>query len=56
MTKVAFGLHTRATTCIRGPKYAYVSIFMRMQLEFQKHKKCKFFTTMAKVWNESHIV
>ena len=56
MTKVAFGPHTRATTCIRGPKYAYVSIFMRMQLEFQKHKKCKFSTTMAKVWNESHIV
>ena len=51
MTIVAFGLRT----CVREPKHVYAGTFLRMQLEFQKHKKCKFSAIMAEIWNESHI-
>ena len=56
MTKVALGLRTWVAACIRGPKYVNTGIFLCMQLGFQKYKKDKFFTIMAEVWNESHIV
>ena len=45
-----------AIAYVCGPKYAYAGTFLRMQLGFQKHGKCKFSAIMAEVWNESHIV
>ena len=45
-----------ATTCVRGPKHAYTGTLLHTQLGFQKHKKCKFSTIIAEVWNEYHIV
>ena len=56
MTKMALGLRTWVVSYVHGPKHAYASTFLRMQLGFQKHKKCKFSAIMAEVWNESHIV
>ena len=56
MTKVALGLHTWVITCVRKPKNAFVGKFLCTQLRFQKHKKGKFSSIMAEVWNESHIV
>ena len=56
MTKVALGPCTWVEACVREPKHAYASILLRKQLGFQKHKKDKFFSIMAEVWNESHIV
>ena len=56
MTKVALGLRTWVATCINEPKDAYANTFLCMQLGFQKHKKCKFSTIMADVWNEFHII
>ena len=56
MTKVAIGPHTWTAAFIRGPKYAYVGTLLRTQLRFQRHKKCKFSTIMAEIWNESHII
>ena len=56
MTKVALGPHMWAVACIRGPNLAYAGTFLCMQLGFQKHKKDKFFTIMAEIWNESHII
>ena len=35
---------------------AYTGMFLLMQLRFQKHKKGKFSTIMAEIWNESHII
>ena len=55
MTKVAFGLRTWVATCVHEPKHAYAGTFLCMQLEFQKHKKCKFSAVMTEIWNESHI-
>ena len=56
MIKMAFDLHTWVAACVCGPKHAYASTFLCIQLGFQKHKKDKFFATMVEVWNESHIV
>ena len=56
MTKVALGPHMWAVACIRGPNLTYAGTFLCMQLGFQKHKKDKFFTIMAEIWNESHII
>ena len=56
MTKMALSLRTWVVSYVHGPKHAYASTFLRMQLGFQKHKKCKFSAIMAEVWNESHIV
>ena len=56
MTKVALNPCMWAVACIHGLKHAYISTFLRTQLGFQKHGKCKFSVIMAEVWNESHIV
>ena len=56
MTKVALGSCTWVATYICGPKHEYASTLLRTQLGFQKHKKGKFSTIMAEIWNESHIV
>ena len=56
MTKIALDLHTWIAACVRELKYVYIGTFLRTQLGFQKNKKDKFFTIMAVVWNESHIV
>ena len=56
MTKVALSLHTWVAACIRELKHVYASMFLYMQLGFQKHKKGKFSAIMAETWNESHIV
>ena len=50
MTKVALGLHTWVTACLRELKHVYVGTFLRTQLGFQKHKKYKVSTIMAEVW------
>ena len=54
--KVAFGLCTRVAACVREPKHAYASTFLRTQLGFHKHKKNKFSTITVEIWNESNIV
>ena len=56
MTKIALDLHTWIAACVRELKYVNVGTVLRTQLGFQKNKKDKFFTIMAVVWNESHIV
>ena len=56
MTKVALGLRAWVAACVHELKHAYVGIFLRTLLGFQKHKKGKFSAIMAEIWNESHIV
>ena len=56
MTKVALGLHMWVAACVCELRHAYTGMFLLMQLRFQKHKKGKFSTIMAEIWNESHIV
>ena len=56
MTKVALGMLTWVAACVRELKHAYAGTFLRTQLGFHKHKKDKFSTIMAEVWNESHII
>ena len=56
MTIAALGLCMWVATCVREPKHAYIGIFLRTQLGFQKHKKGKFSAIMPKVWNKSQIV
>ena len=56
MTRVALSPRMWAVACIRRPKHAYAGTFLRTQLGFQKHKKCKFSAIKAEVWNEFHIV
>ena len=56
MTKMALGLRTWVVSYVHGPKHAYAGTFLRTQLGFQKHAKCKFSVIMAEVWNEFHIV
>ena len=55
MTKEALSPHTWAVACVRRPKHAYAGTLLCKQLGFQRHKKDKFSTIMAEVWNESHI-
>ena len=56
MTKVTLSPRTWAATYVCGPKHAYVGTFLGTKLGFQRHKKGKFSTIIAKVWNESHII
>ena len=56
MTKVALGPRMWAAACVHGPKHVYVGTLLHTQLKFQLHKKDKFSTIMAKVWNECYIV
>ena len=53
---MALDLHMWVEAYVRGPKHAYVGTFLHMQLGFQKYKKDKFSTIMAKVWNKFHII
>ena len=56
MTKEALSPYTWVAACICKPKHVYASTFLHTQLGFQKHGKDKFFTIMAELWNESHII
>ena len=56
MTKEALFPCTWVVAYVCGPKHAYVGTFLGTKLGFQRHKKGKFSTIIAKVWNESHIV
>ena len=56
MTKEALDLRTWVAACVHELEYVYEGTFLHTKLGFQKHKKEKFSTIMAKVWNGSHIV
>ena len=56
MTKVTLGPCTWVVAYVRWPKHGYIGTFLRAQLGFQKHEKCKFSAIMTKVWNEFHII
>ena len=56
MTKVTLGPCTWAVAYVRWPKHGYIGTFLRAQLGFQKHEKCKFSAIMTKVWNEFYII
>ena len=56
MNKVALDPIMWAIAWAHGPKHAYVGPLLCMQLEFQKHKKCKLSAIMVEVWNESNII
>ena len=53
---MALGPRTWTIACVCGPKHAYVGTLLCTQLGFQRHKKDKFSTIIAEVWNESYIV